>query len=69
MTIDEAEKIYMEQIDKSMWNRNNCYKRATVRKAFRNGWKQALEQVKAKTEPDKAPVIHIVSTKLNTSTN
>jgi hypothetical protein len=45
MTIDEAEKAYIKQIDDSMgiWQRNDWYKRKTVRKAFRNGWKQALE--------------------------
>jgi len=43
--IDDAEKDYIEQIDRGAGGlcRRDWYKRMTVRKAFRNGWKQALE--------------------------
>jgi hypothetical protein len=48
MTIDEAEKAFIEALDKSMGNlnRGDWYKRKTVRMAFRKGWEQAIEEMK-----------------------
>ena len=45
MKIDEAEKAFIEALDKSMGNlfRGDWYKRKTVRMAFRKGWEQAIE--------------------------
>lgn len=49
--IDDAEKDYIEQIDRGTGGlcRRDWYKRMTVRKAFRNGWKQALETKETET--------------------
>ena len=48
MTIDEAEKAFIEALDKSMGNlfRGDWYKRKTVRMAFRKGWERAIEEMK-----------------------
>jgi hypothetical protein len=48
MTIEEAEKAFVEALDKSMGNlcRGDWYKRKTVRMAFRKGWEQAIEEMK-----------------------
>ena len=65
MNIDEAEKAYMEALDKSMgcMNRGDWYKRRTVRRAFRNGWTQAIKQQEVKSVEEVETVEEVKSTR------